>query len=119
MTDPQLDPSALTLPEPPVIIPADELYDRIMGEIEPELVSNVLPTLKDRYVQETAEERMARAERYQHAFAEYEARLQEYAEDWNAQFRTFKRTALASLENAHRGDESGDLNALESSMQNL
>ncbi len=45
------------------------LYDAIMAEIEPELTSQMAPTLKERYQRETTAEKAERMARYEQAFA--------------------------------------------------
>lgn len=64
--------AALRLPD------ADQFYDVVMGEIEPELALAQLPLLEGRFAKDTPEEKQLRIERYQKALEQYDRRLQEY-----------------------------------------
>ena len=92
------------------------LYDSIMGDIEPELLTKNMPRISAMIAKDTPEERKARAERYTAAFAEYEKRFAARNEDWQRTFRTFKRTASRVLEGVVVEKEQGDLSSLEASM---
>jgi hypothetical protein len=103
MSDQIVDPSAAPLPPP--VIGGDELYDRIMAPIDPELVTASLPTLAATYAAETPEQAAARAERYRVAFEEYERQFKAYGAEWMSQFTQYQHQALASLEHADRTKE--------------
>ena len=60
-----------------------EMYDTIMAQIEPDLVTAELPLLKEKYKEETSEQRAERAQCYEKAFALYAVRFQEYTSAWN------------------------------------
>lgn len=102
MTDPTQD---IALPQPPPILGGRELYDAIMGQIEPELTTAGLATLDQLYADETPEQKKQRAARYNAAFAEYEKRFKQYNTDWLGQFTAFQRQALASVESIDRADD--------------
>lgn len=53
------------------------LYDEIMRSIEPELVTDMLPTLDTIYAAETSEEHDVRMERYRLAYAAYDDALEQ------------------------------------------
>ena len=72
------------LPPPPVIPSGEEMYDQIMSQIEPDLVTAQLPLLKEKYKDETPEQAKARADRYNRAFAEYEKQFAAYGSEWEA-----------------------------------
>lgn len=101
---------------PPPVLSGTELYDSIMGDIEPELLSANLPLLKDAYANETPDERAARAARYQAAYAEYDARFAKNCNDWNKQLHAYKRHALHNVESRVQTKESAELSSLESSL---
>lgn len=87
-------------------VPATEaLYDWIMGHVEPELVRANLQGLDAKYAAETPEQKAARAERYNRAFAEYERLLAEYLHRLNAQVNTYKRVAYQTMEDLHRSED--------------
>jgi hypothetical protein len=100
----------------PRVLSAEEIYDMLMAEIEPDLVSGVIEHLAEKYPNETPEEKAARAARYTQAFAEYDVRLQQYREEWDAKLARFKRLAIGYLEHKDRGSESARLQDLESSL---
>jgi len=65
---PTTDPTTGTpIPIDPSLT-GDEIYDRIMTGIEPELTTEQLPTLSEKYKDETDEQKQARADRYNAAF---------------------------------------------------
>lgn len=82
----------------PPLLSGDALYDVLMGSIEPELTTPQLPTLMEKYAHETLDEKQARAERYERAFAEFDRALQEYQKTCDRQIRDYKRAAIASIE---------------------
>jgi hypothetical protein len=92
----------------PVILSGQEIYDMIMSGIEPELTSSQLPLLDEKYVTETEDEKNARADRYEHAFEEYDKQFQAYSDKWADDLRKYKRAAVQSVEQAHRDTEEND-----------
>jgi hypothetical protein len=103
-------------------LPADaiergkKIYDEIMAQIDPELVTDSLPTLDEKYKDETAEEAEARRERYNAAFAEYDVRYAQYMTDLGGKVKSLQRTVRAGIENDDRQEEQGALQNLESSI---
>jgi hypothetical protein len=93
MTASAHDPKA-----PPDILSGSEIYDHIMGEIEPELVIAELSHIAERTKAETPEQRKARAERYTKAFAEYDTRFKQYAHEWNRSFQHYRSFSFHTLE---------------------
>jgi hypothetical protein len=86
----------------PVIPSTIELYDLLMKDIEPELMSRSVPSLATKYRRETKEEATIRAARYAKAFQEYERRLEAYIGELNASIRKFGRDAALSFEALER-----------------
>lgn len=78
-TKPGLDPKLAAL-----IPSGSEVYDAIMGKIEPELVSGNLPLLAEKYRDEPEKERLARMQRYKAAFTKYD----EVYDRWLSKMRT-------------------------------
>lgn len=101
---------------PPPILSGTELYDSIMGEIEPELLSANLPLLKEAYTNEAPDERAARAARYEAAYAEYDVRFAKNCADWNEQLHAYKRHALRNVESHVQNAEAVELTSIESSL---
>ncbi len=111
----QADPTPLP-PLPPVFLGENELYDTVMGSIEPDLVSTMAPTLKEKYKDETPEQRQERGERYKKAFALYDTRLKEYEQYWNGEMSVFAHAVHASAEGKSRAEEAAQLSILEQSI---
>lgn len=86
---------ASSLPRIPSTV---ELYDLLMREIEPELLSTSIAGLALKYRRETPEQSNERAERYAKAFREYDRRLETYIQTLNASIRKFGKDAAASME---------------------
>jgi hypothetical protein len=110
-TNTQIDP-----PMPPAVLSGAALYDAIMGQIEPELVSANLPFAADAFAQETAEQRAERARRYQAAFDEYDRRFEMHITQWDEQLRTYKRHAMSYIEGQARGEDNNEIASIESSI---
>lgn len=104
-------------PTPPVILSADAVYDMLMGQIEPELVSSVVDTLKEEYANETPKQAIARAARYSEAFAAYDKRLALYIADLNTAIHQYARSAAKSLEASGRTIDNAMLESLDTAMQ--
>lgn len=107
------------IPLPPAIPGGEEVYDRIMGAIEPELVTAVLPTLADKYANETQAERDARMERYKAAFIKYETEHQKFLMSQEGQVRSYKRGVMSVVEERAGGGEANQLNNIENLISNL
>ena len=108
-----------TLPSLPTIFQGDDLYDQIMGEIEPDLVSSVYKTLDEKYKGETLEQAAARKDRYEKAFKEYKRRFDLYTSEWNGQLRTFQTGVIRALEADDRSEEDALMTQLESAFATL
>lgn len=94
----------------PVQIPsAEDIYDALMGDIEPELVSTHIPKLKDKYINETAADRQARMERYQQAYEELNNRYEEWLTEIKKLFSDFKRQALQLAEEEIKAKEAAQI----------
>ncbi len=110
-TNTHIDP-----PFPPAVLSGAELYDSIMGQIEPELVSAKLPFSPDLFAAESPEQRAARAERYQAAFDEFDRRFAAYQDQWNEELRTYKRHAMTFIEEKADAEEQNTMASIESSL---
>lgn len=103
---------------PDAIARGQQIYNQIMNEIEPELMSDVLPTLAEKYKDETSEQAEARRQRYDAAYAEYDKRYAQYMTDMSSKVHTLQRTVRAGIEVDERKEESDELTNLESSISN-
>jgi len=100
----------------PVLPDGDELYDQIMGQIEPELMTASLETLKEKYATETPEQKAEREKKYQKAFAEYERVYREYRNGQDMDLHRYQRSARASLEESSKAEEEKKMTNLESAI---
>lgn len=96
-----------------------QIYDEIMGQIEPELLSTVLPTLKEKYKDETPQQAQERNARYDAAFAEYDKRYAQYMVDLSTKVHALQRTVRADEEKDVKTAEAQELSSLESSISSL
>lgn len=110
--------SATGLPVPPAIMDGNEVYDMIMAEIEPDLTTANLPTLAERYKDETDEQKEERAERYKAAFIEYKKRYAEYKEQMTQDVQSYGRNLMRSVEARSTASDESELGELESAISN-
>lgn len=108
-----------TLPKPPKIKSGREIYDSIMGQIEPELVSAEIPKLKEKYSNETTEQKSARGERYRKAFIKYYEMFEIYVADMREKIRRYQRNAMKTVEEISQWEDSSALDNLAASMFKL
>jgi hypothetical protein len=76
-------------------IPLEELFDLLMGSIEPELTSAQIPLLDAKYKDETPEEKKLRGERYAAAFAQFEQTFALLMEAWDRSLAAFRDSAIS------------------------
>ena len=105
MADQTQTSTTASFPPLPPVFQGDDLYDQIMSEIEPELVSTVYDTLEEKYKNETPDEKAVRQVRYDKAFAEYERRFALYTNEWNNKLRMFQTGVSRALEADDRDEE--------------
>lgn len=84
---------------------ADELYDSIMKDIEPDLLTSNLSKLEEQYKDESEEERAIRMLRYDAANKEFNERLDSYVAEVKESARTKRRKALKEKEAADQERE--------------
>ncbi len=82
----------------PILPSGDQLYDYLMGQIEPDLVSDRIPFTVEAYKTDTEEERKERAIRYQKAFDEYKKRKDEYVKEARKKIAEYEREKFDELE---------------------
>lgn len=110
-----------TTPTPPIeellAIPSgSQVYDALMYDIEPELLTDNLQHLDEKYADETAEGRAMRYKRYEKAFATYDAVFTKWIDDLAASVQTFKKDAMKTAEAQTRDEEAQHLLSLEEQM---
>ncbi len=97
----------------------EQIYDMLMAKIDPELLSASLPTLEEKYKNETPEQKKARGERYKLAFEQYDAAYQEYMRGIAQGVHSFQHSAMASVESDDKAREQADLQSLDSAISSL
>ncbi len=94
---PTTDSFTGSVPQMPPLLSGDELYDSIMGSIEPDLLISNMPQVVLEMEHDTQEVKTERIERYNRAFAEYDRRLAEHKQDWDKAYNDYKRASMESL----------------------
>ncbi|TSC60049.1 MAG: hypothetical protein Greene041662_275 [Candidatus Peregrinibacteria bacterium Greene0416_62] len=100
--------------DPIVLTDGKQIYDLIMQEIEPELMTDQMPLLMEKYKDETPEAKKARGARYTNAFAEYDKRSNAFFVGLETQVDALKKKAFASAEQKNHEEEITQLQLLES-----
>lgn len=93
---------------------ASEVYDAIMGPIEPELTSENLALLTEKYGHEPAEEQARRLERYRKAFAVYDKAYEKWAAGVHNAALDKRRSALKKAEQQLQQKDQGLLAKIDS-----
>ena len=89
----------------------EEVYNGIMGRIEPDLLTTIIPTLEEKYKAESEMQRAARLERYKKAYEEYDHQY----EAWTLELKTLvTRTRRESLESAEKKEKVKENEVLQS-----
>src|SRR4051812_33442491 len=92
---------------------AEQLYDALMAEIEPELVLSVIPTLDAKYASEMPEQKAARMKRYEKAYKKFDAEFATFVSGVDQEVRTTKRTSLKNKESEERTKENSAISSIE------
>lgn len=112
MTTANLDPAAFQGLDTEEL--AKQLYDVLMAEIEPDLLLANIPTLDQKYANETADEKAARMQRYEAAYKKFDAEFTAFMAEVNAEVRTSKRESLAAKEAEAKASDKTQLSNIES-----
>lgn len=91
-----------------------EVYDALMAGIEPDLVSTTIPTLDEKYAEETEEQKKSRYERYSAAFAAYDEAYAKWEQEMRGIVKDYRKNALQSAEADSRSADETMLTTLES-----
>ena len=97
----------------PVVPTGQELYDSIMGHIEPDLTTESLKTLAQKYEGETPEQTATRKRRYDLAFERYDQAYADYVETLHAQAHRYRRQSFDQAELKNREQEGSILDSLQ------
>jgi hypothetical protein len=96
----------MQLPEPPKFPPnAHALYNALMARIEPELVMENVPKAKEKYANETPEQREERRKRYTAAFKEYYKQMEEYFRTLRKSLKDYERNVIKAVEKGSKEEE--------------
>ncbi len=85
------------LPPPPLLMSGEELYEMIMGSIEPDLLLSNMSQIVLEMEYDTQDVQTERIERYNRAFAEYDRRLAEHKRNWDKSYNAYRRASMESL----------------------
>lgn len=108
-------PTAVQEPDSDVVqLPTGaEIYDGLMADIEPDLVSAAIPLIDAKYAGETPEQTAERLARYKAAYEEYERRFNEWADEMEVLVNAYRKDALKLEEQDSKEQESAELGNLE------
>jgi hypothetical protein len=104
---------------PPTVRTGEEVYNMIMGKIEPELVLDQIPLLDEKYKNETEPEKKTRLTRYQKAYAEYEKQYEAYKAEEEVKLHAFSKGLFGGVENRIKEDEEEDLENITNAIANI
>ena len=121
MSDDQTTQSAQGsgIPAPPVIEGGDEVYNKIMGEIEPDLTTDQLPLMDEKYKNESEEDRKARMKRYAEAAKTFKVKYEEFKSNQEGGLKRFKRGAMGAIEEKSSNSDMNEMALLESAISNI
>jgi hypothetical protein len=108
-----------TLPDPPVIPSGDEIYDSIMGKIEPELTTAELPKLAAKYKGESRAEADVRKNRYNAAFATYYKEFRKFTMELRKKVQNYHRTVIRFLEEWMQKVEEEHLTSIDKAIKSV
>lgn len=94
----------------------EQLYNALMLEIEPELVTHIVPDLDEIYAGETPEERKERGNRYAEAFELFAERFSKILDLWKEEVQMFKEKALAEFRQKSTKEDAKHLSDIEHSI---
>lgn len=92
---------------------AEQLYDTLMAEIEPDLLLASLPSLDAKYAGETEAEHALRMKRYDDAYARFDKEFASFMDNVQEEVRVSRRAALKEREEQDRQSDQTALTSLE------
>ena len=111
--------ATVALPPLPAFPSGQDVYDGVMGGIEPELTTSQLPLLSQKYQNETQDDARIRSERYTKAFAEYDRRYAAFSIELENAVHTYQKVAGDSVEQHSKMQEEQELSNLEQSISTM
>lgn len=94
-----------------------QLYDMLMRDIEPDLLSYNIPKLEEYYKGETEQQHDNRMKRYQAAYEAFDIVFREFMNDVQEEVRETKRESLHEKEMEDRSGEQSKLASLEAAFE--
>lgn len=104
---------------PPLPASGQQIYDQIMGGIEPDLTTAMRGTLDEKYKGETPEQNKERLARYNAALVKYDKQYAAYVAQMKGSVRTFEHNARESIEKNARSGEQSMMDTMISSINSL
>lgn len=95
---------------------AEELYDSLMREIEPDLTTDQIENLETKYPNETPEDAKARLEHYALAFVIFDESLAEWDTDRKEEIRLIKAEMQHIAEEKATAEDADALDKIEKSI---
>ena len=92
---------------------AEQIYDMIMGEIEPDLLLANIPGLDEKYAHENEAQHKARMKKYKEAYKRFDTELAEFMGRIKNETRVSKRASLKKKEQKARKAEENELKDIE------
>jgi hypothetical protein len=93
---------------------AEELYNTLMADIEPDLLLENIPGLDAKYAGETPEEHDARLKRYEVAYKKFDEEFGKFMVNVDDKVRTTRRESLRAKEQEVRKGEEDAINSIAS-----
>jgi hypothetical protein len=96
---------------------AEEIYDALMREIEPDLVSETIGSIDTLYPGETEEERDARMKQYALAFVIFDETLEEYELEKKEEIHRIKNEMQQVVEQESKAEDDATMTKIEESIE--
>ena len=96
---------------------AEQLYNTIMADIEPDLLLESIPLLDQLYAGETKDKKDARMKRYEVAYKKFDAEFGKFMGEVTEEVKTARRQALQAKEAEARTQESTVIGSLEAAFR--
>lgn len=95
-----------------------EIYDLLMFDIEPELLSDMIGKLPEIYAGESGERHAERMERYREAFAVFYQRFDMMLTLWKVDLDVFKKEIMNKFKTEALSDEGREISKIQQDIQN-
>lgn len=109
---PNQNPAPTAPPNPSKEGTPEWFYDEIMRFIEPDLLTNVIPTHAEKYAKQSKEECVARLTSYEHAFAVFDKASVSVAEEFHAEMKNIRDAAREEVKKEEKEDTAETQKAL-------